>query len=886
MKKIQLCLLVVLMSMTSFKSFAYDLKVKNADGVNIFYNYINDGKALEVTFGSTTKYKGAVAIPKEVTYMERTRKVTSIGKDAFQDCVDLTSVTIPTSVKSIGLEAFAGCTSLTSVKIPSSVKTIGESAFTQCSSLKSVTISNGVTSIGKWAFVNTVLTTVTIPNSVTTIGDMAFSYCQKLKTVKFGTGITTIGKDPFLGCTALKNIHVSDIAAWCNIDFDFDSPEQSRTWNEPANPLHLYMNNVEVTELVIPDGVTEIKADAFWGFGGITSVTIPTSVTSIGDWAFSYSGLTSVTIPNSVKYLGYGAFLNCRNLISISLPTSLTKLEDWVLAGCWSLASIKIPSTVKYIGEGALLWTGLTSVTIPSKVKSIGNRAFESCELLKSVTIGKGVTSIGANAFDDCIALTAVRISDLAAWCNINFQLPENNWDYYSNPLVKAHHLYLNGTKIKKLEIPEGITRIKDGAFFGGEDFTTLTLPSSVSAIGENAFADCGFTSITIPNSVTYLGWGSFKGNYNLTSVTIPNSVTTIGGYAFYYSGLTSVTIPNSVTEIYEYTFEGCANLTSVTIPYGVKTIGDYAFRNCGKWSYVSIPNSVTSIGTDAFGGTDITKVYSLIDAPFKMGSTTFNKNTRYNATLYVPKGTTDKYLAKTGWKTFKFIEEAAKPKVTLNISSLTIEKGKTVTLKATVTPNVLPDKNVVWTSSDTKVATVTTAGKVKGVKAGTATITCTSLATGAKATCKVIVGYVKLDKTEVSVVKGRTVTLTATVYPSTLTDKSVTWESSDTKIATVTSAGKVKGIKAGTATITCTSNATGLSTVCTVTVTATSGTRSVDGDDDGTTGFESMDVSPAVVVPFDVYDLSGRKVCSQVTSLDGLPNGIYIVNGKKMLKK
>ena len=126
---------------------------------------------------------------------------------------------------------------------------------------------------------------------------------------------------------------------------------------------------------------------------------------------------------------------------------------------------------------------------------------------------------------------------------------------------------------------------------------------------------------------------------------------------------------------------------------------------------------------------------------------------------------------------------------------------------------------------------------------------------------------------------------LYATVYPSTLTDKSVTWKSSNTSIATVTAEGKVKGIKAGTATITCTSVATGLKGTCTVTVLSNSEARSMIGDDDELTGIKELE-SPAVTEPFDVYDLSGRKVLHQVTSLDGLPDGIYIVNGKKILKK
>ena len=159
----------------------------------------------------------------------------------------------------------------------------------------------------------------------------------------------------------------------------------------------------------------------------------------------------------------------------------------------------------------------------------------------------------------------------------------------------------------------------------------------------------------------------------------------------------------------------------------------------------------------------------------------------------------------------------------------------------------------------------MTASGKVKAVDVGTAIITCTSNATGLSATCTLTVGKVDLSKSEATVAVGKSGTLKATVYPETLEDKSVTWKSSDTEVATVTTAGAT----------------------CTLTVTTNvAGTRALGEDDDEMRGFEDMDMQPAVIEPFDVYDLNGRKVLSQVTSLDGLPNGIYIVNGKKILKK
>ena len=231
------------------------------------------------------------------------------------------------------------------------------------------------------------------------------------------------------------------------------------------------------------------------------------------------------------------------------------------------------------------------------------------------------------------------------------------------------------------------------------------------------------------------------------------------------------------------------------------------------------------------------------------------------------------------------FTVTVVKSAVTLNKTETYVKKGKTLTLKATVTPETLADKSVTWESSDPKIATVTSEGKVKGVKYGTATITCTSVATGVKATCQVTVGKVIISMSEFSLKRSRETILIPILYPTDLADKSVTWESSDTSIATVNEEGRVKGIKAGTATITCTSVATGLKGTCTVTVLSTSGARSLIGDDDELTGLKELE-SPAVAEPFDVYDQNGRKVLHQVTSLDGLPDGIYIVNGKKILKK
>ncbi len=394
--------------------FASDTQV---DG--IWYNFDDQNNTAEVTYRGSSyyvynEYSGYVTIPSSVTYNDKNYMVTSIGSSAFQDCTGLTSVTIPNSVTSIGKDAFNNCTSLisviipnsvtnigesafaycfylTSVTIPTSVTSIGKAAFRNCASLTSVTIPNSVTSIGEWAFYYChSLTSVTIPNSVTSIGGSAFKSCTGLTSVTIPNSVTSIGSEAFYDCTGLSKVYITDIAAWCAIQFvDFSS-----------NPLYyanyLYLNDAVITNLIIPDSVTSIGNYAFCNCTPLTSsITIPNSVTSIGEYAFRKCSINRINFVGSIEdwcnktwspgsvSSNYQLKFNGIVQKNITIPNSIISLKNEVFYGCNSLTSVTIPNSVTSIGSEAFYeCIGLTSIEIPNSVTSIGNNAFNNCTSL------------------------------------------------------------------------------------------------------------------------------------------------------------------------------------------------------------------------------------------------------------------------------------------------------------------------------------------------------------------------------------------------------------------------------------------------------------------------------------------------------------------------
>ncbi len=270
------------------------------------------------------------------------------------------------------------------------------------------------------------------------------------------------------------------------------------------------------------EGDEYFTTDAPW-CGKIMQIVISNGVTSIGRDAFAgCTGLTSITIPNSVTSIGREAFAGCTVLTSITIPNSVTSIESSVFCGCKGLTSITIPNSVKSIESSAFYGCkGLTSITIPNSVTSIGSSAFYGCKGLTSITIPNSVKSIGKNAFSNCTKLTRLNISDIAAWCAINFASSG------SNPLSYIQNLYVNDELITDLIIPDGVTKIGNYAFYGCSGLTAVTIPSSVTSIGNNSFSNCtNLLSVTINGNISNIGKNIFSGCSNLNNVywNVPNA--------------------------------------------------------------------------------------------------------------------------------------------------------------------------------------------------------------------------------------------------------------------------------------------------------------------------------------------------------------------------
>lgn len=596
MRKTLLLLLGVVAALPALaRDFTYTY-----EGQTLTYTVIDeDAKTCETKKGGPIT--GALVIPSIAKDGDTEYTVTQIANSAFSSLDKLTSVSIPNSVTSIGYGAFSGCSGLKSISCLSELPPVinNDNTF---EGLYDVAVLN----IPEAAAINYLSTSWSLFKDIR-LGDSE----ETIKTVQNGDLNYRLIPSSVTGANNIAVIVPGDYS--------------------------------ELTDITIPDRFNDadvryyvgaIGYSAFKGCSKLTSVSFNSrnKTSSIGAYAFAESGITEITLPETVEAINDYTFSRCSALTSVDIPSSVTSIGEYAFEYCANLSKITLNESLETIGEGAFLCVAPAELTIPSSVKRIDSYAFEQFIGYKN-PIGR------------------LNIPDLDAWMNIDFGFET------SNPIAISDAIFLNGSELTELVIPEGRTEIKPYAFFGCKSLKSLTFNDELLTVGTTAFAQCpNLTYLKLNNGLRSIGDVAFYNCKLLESVTIPGSVIELGGGAFYEvknitfeygpepitvgdlnlcsainltcdrelkdfnfsnidsnidRGLESLTIGNNVKEIPAFKFFGFAKLKTVKFGSNVTSIGDRAFKNCASLTEVILPPSVETIGEYAFA--DATSLSSVI---------------------------------------------------------------------------------------------------------------------------------------------------------------------------------------------------------------------------------------------------------------------------------
>lgn len=554
---------------------------------------------------------------KDITKIELDDGITKIGNYLFGCLSNVESLEIPKSVTGIGNFAFTHCGIIT-FKIPDTVKNVGEGIFANCKQL----------------------TEVSFPSSLTDIPNYTFWFCSNLKQYTVPEQMTRIGRCAFEGCLNLETVNL---------------PEGLEVIDEYA------FNTKDST----------FTADEWNARKELVSISLPSTLTTIGDYAFRGCCFEKVIVPDSVVNYGGGIFNYCKNLKEVHLPKGLEKLNGF--EECTALETVKIPDTVKEISHFGFANSGIVTIELPNGLEKIGDSAFYGCKNIEDIVIPKKVANIGRYAFGWCEHLKTITFcgdapkevqivmgdnkhtlkndvyypANNATWTEevMNKMGPDATWIPYGEEEIVAKGncgeklewkldskgiLRISGSgtmknytyksempwfkyidQINSVKVEEGVTSIGEYAFYGMPNMTEIQLPKGLKTIGGYAFKNSTkLNKVELPDTITKLGESAFYGCTGLTKINIPEGIYTIWAYTFKNcTNLAEVTLPSTLIKLDEAAFYGCSALKEINIPEKVSIIGIYCFKNCNNLSSLTLPEALTSVREAAFYGTAITEL-------------------------------------------------------------------------------------------------------------------------------------------------------------------------------------------------------------------------------------------------------------------------------------
>ena len=559
------------------------------------------------------------------------------GAEVFYNCKNLTEVVLPDGIELIGKYMFYQCNSLTEITIPNTVKAMEQQAFYYCSQLSKVTFAEGNDSNGL------ILTGGVYGSQYGTSYYPVFDRCDNLTQIAFPKRLETLGAYA-LCSTNISQITFSEGGLLTEIGQYALSMSGISSVVIPASVVtigdYAFSRCTKLTSVTFAaDGALEIINSGVFQYTGVNSVVIPANVTRIGNTAFAYSSLKSVTFAEGsvCSSIGYAAFRD--SLIeSIAIPASVENigedipaaggpLHGYAFDGCRNLKSLTFDtgSKLKNIYNYAFRNTALTKFSFPSSENEItvAKQLFFGCNSLKEIYVSESVLSNLDQALMAAPVLEKVEIAATNESYGVDSELP-----LISTPSGNSIIYFFTALDGKNTEvvIPEGTLYIEAGAFKNQVYLTKVTIPSSVLEIGQGAFQNC-FSLKEVKfegtSALQSIGNGAFNSCTSLTTINLPAGAS-YGTYLFANcSSLKEISLPAGVKSLPNYMFSDCVSLTTVNLPDTLTTIGQYAFKNCASLAEIDISN-VTSIGIYAFTLSGLTEI-TIPEAIKTLGNQIFN---------------------------------------------------------------------------------------------------------------------------------------------------------------------------------------------------------------------------------------------------------------------